>query len=111
MKTRCAMVLMGVLMIFLAAGCGNAGSTEEIQDSAADLVVFSDIDAFAAYALSAEKEEDAAELVRNQCRPERRVGRAALELATEVILLGSLVHETGMRLGYGGYRKRISCRK
>lgn len=61
-KTRCAMVLMGVLMIFLAAGCGNAGSTEEIQDSAADLVVFSDIDAFAAYALSAEKEEDAAEL-------------------------------------------------
>ena len=62
MKTRCAMVLMGVLMIFLAAGCGNAGSTEEIQDSAADLVVFSDIDAFAAYALSAEKEEDAAEL-------------------------------------------------
>ena len=47
-------------------------------------------------------EEDAAELVRNQRRPERRVGRAALELATEVILLGSLVHETGMRLGYGG---------
>ena len=63
MKTRCAMVLMGLLVIFFAVGCGNAGGAEEIQDCAADLVVFSDIDAFTAYAISAEeKETDAAEL-------------------------------------------------
>ena len=61
-KTKCAAVLMCLWMIFLVAGCGNAGSREEIQDSAADLVVFSDIDAFTAYAFSAEKETDAAEL-------------------------------------------------
>lgn len=63
MKARCAMVLMGLLVIFFAVGCGNADSAEEIKDSPADLVVFSDIDAFAAYAISAEeKETDAAEL-------------------------------------------------
>ena len=63
MKTKCAAILMGLLMIFLVAGCGNAGGAEEVQDSAADLVVFSDIDAFTAYAISAEeKETDAAEL-------------------------------------------------
>lgn len=62
MKTRCAVVLMCLWMIFLVAGCGNAGSAEEVQDSAADLVVFSDIDAFTAYAFSAEKEADAADL-------------------------------------------------
>lgn len=62
MKARCAMVLMGLLVIFFAVGCGNAGSTEEIQDSDADLAVFSDMEAFTAYAFSAEKETDAAEL-------------------------------------------------
>ena len=49
-------------MTLLLAGCGNAGSAGEVQDSAADLVVFSDIDAFTAYAFSAEKETDTAEL-------------------------------------------------
>lgn len=36
--------------------------SEEIQDSDADLVVFSNIEAFSAYAISAEKESDVAEL-------------------------------------------------
>ena len=61
-KAKCAAVLISLFMVFLVAGCGNAGSAEEVQDSAADLVVFSDIDAFTAYAFSAEKETDAAEL-------------------------------------------------
>ena len=53
---------MGLLMILLVVGCGNIGGAEEIQDSAADLVVFSDLEAFTTYAFSAEKETDAAEL-------------------------------------------------
>ena len=61
-KIRCAVVLISLFMVFLVAGCGNAGSTGEVQDSAADLVVFSDLDAFTAYAVSAEKETDAADL-------------------------------------------------
>ncbi len=77
MKIRDIAMLIALCMTLLAAGCGNTGSTapasglpenapkaepEEIQDCAADLVIFSDTEAFAEYVLSAEKGADAAEL-------------------------------------------------
>ena len=62
MKKRDIAVWIGIVMVFLIAGCGNTGGAEEIQDSAADLTVFPDMEAFTAYAISAEQETDAAEL-------------------------------------------------